>query len=1118
MNPILVISAVVAVAFLVRWLWRSRSNREEPRVVAALPTGTPDLGSLYAVVENLVEAFDRSPDPRVLLDEPRFHDGVNLLNGNGYSDADLMKFYRGDNAIIACLALETMVQRGEITEVPVGTGILDVVSTMPHWTRYFALRAADQCTPADQPLMGFFLSRMERWDDRFSEEFARDFFRARLEKGETPTFAGALESLSEPQLKNVTRALEHFGEAVPEALRQEFEEWSRSRIDLDALSAVGRVHDGREGTRDGNVIETPAIERNVGRILQLFDRTPPRSVLMVGESGVGKSATVRALTARLLADGWLVFEAGYTEMMAGTAFRGELEGRVRDLVQQLSGKPKAVWVIPEFHLLQWAGRHEQSPVSVLDLVFPAIRSGDLRVLGEVRADAYERLVIQKPQIQSGFESVRVEAASASQTLDIARQWAAGQPVAGADTLASPEVLSEAWNLAQQFLGQAAPGNLLELLDFSHKQLLGAAAETERSMTVDDLYASLTTLTGLPRSVLDDREQLNLGGLRDLFARRVLGQNEAVTCLVERVAMIKAGMTDPTRPLGVFLFAGPTGTGKTEIAKTLSEFLFGSSKRMIRLDMSELQTPESISRLVGDGHGETEGALVHQIRKQPFSVVLLDEFEKAHPNVWDLFLQVFDDGRLTDRQGNVADFRHAIIILTSNLGGVIPSGTSLGFTGGSDGFSPGAVERAVGQAFRKEFLNRIDRIVVFRPFSREIMRSILQKEIAATERRRGLRNRDWAVEWDESAVDFLLDRGFTPDLGARPLKRVIERYFLSPLALTIVDHRVPEGDQFLFVRAAGDRLQVEFVDPNVADTAAGGAVDVETEIARTGDVEVRSIALDPQGTPEEVGRLQPAFTALQERIQGAEWQESKDTALRMMAAPDFWDSDDRFAILAEAEYRDRIESGLELAGSLMGRLATEGRDHAPRDLVRRLAERLYLLDRACRSLTGSEPRDAFLLIEAGSGVGEGSAEGNRFAGRLRAMYEAWASRRGMRWTVLDEGPPRGPYRMLAAVSGFGAYQILASETGLHVWESPGTRDGSFNRAQVRIRALGQGDEGARNDRDLQAQAHRALQDDEDRRTVVRRYRSEPSPLVRDGVGGWRTGNLERVLGGDFDLMG
>src|SRR5205085_8518925 len=236
------------------------------------------------------------------------------------------------------------------------------------------------------------------------------------------------------------------------------------------------------------------------------------------------------------------------------------------------------------------------------------------------------------------------------------------------------------------------------------------------------------------------------------------------------------------------------------------------------------------------------ALVNLIRKQPFSVVLLDEFEKAHPAVWDLFLQVFDDGRLTDRRGNTADFRHCVVIMTSNLGATLPHGASIGFSQEQAQFAAASVERAVGRAFRREFVNRIDRVVVFRPLGRGVMRDLLRKELTDVLTRRGLRTRQWAVEWDESAIEFLLEKGFTADLGARPLKRAVERYLLSPLAMTIVNHQFPEGDQFLFVRSSADgaALDVQFVDPDAPEEDSDSFAVEESE---TGTDEARELRLE-----------------------------------------------------------------------------------------------------------------------------------------------------------------------------------------------------------------------------------------------------------------------------------
>src|SRR5262245_29542785 len=248
--------------------------------------------------------------------------------------------------------------------------------------------------------------------------------------------------------------------------------------------------------------------------------------------------------------------------------------------------------------------------------------------------------------------------------------------------------------------------------------------------------------------------------------------------------------------------------------------------MTRLDMSEFQTADSTTKILGDrGFSEHSDSLIERIRKQPFSVILLDEFEKAHANCWDLFLQMFDDGRLTDANGRVADFRHTFIILTSNLGATEHRGLSLGFVPGSMAYSEEQVLQAVARTFRPEFINRLDKVIVFKPLSRELMREILHKELRHVMERRGLKNREWAVEWEPTAIEFLLDRGFSPTMGARPLKRAIDQYLLAPLAATLVEHRFPKGDQFLFVRSNGKAIEVEFVDPDADEADADEAPEV-----------------------------------------------------------------------------------------------------------------------------------------------------------------------------------------------------------------------------------------------------------------------------------------------------
>jgi ATP-dependent Clp protease ATP-binding subunit ClpC len=866
-------------------------------------------------------------------------------------------------------------------------------------------------------------------------------------------------------------------------------------VDLDTLGRIGRVWDppGVPSWADYD-----ALAEGVAAAEARLTRRPPRSVLLVGEAGVGKSTLVRALGHRLQGADWTVFEATAGDLMAGQTFIGMLEDQVRFLVEVLSA-PKVLWYVPRFEELVHAGRHQYNPVGALDQLLPAIERGHIRVVGETSTGAYERLVGAHPRLRTSLDALEVLPLDERATLDLAERWIRQSRKEGAAPLIGRDELQEGLALARQYLpAQALPGALFHLLRLARAE---AGAENPSSpvrLGLDDLLGTLTRLTGLPRAVLDDREGIDIGALTEHFRRRVLGQEEAVETLVDRVAMIAAGLTDPSRPSGVFLFVGPTGTGKTELAKALAEYLFGSDERMVRLDMSEFQTADALDRLLGPPDGGEGNALVDHVRKHPFSVLLLDEFEKAAPPIWDLFLQVFDDGRLTDRRGRTVDFRHTIVIMTSNLGASVQTAPGIGFGARAAGFEEESVARALGEVFRPEFLNRIDRVVTFRPLTRAVMHELLLKELQAVLGRRGLRRRPWAVEWDESALAFLLDAGFTPDLGARPLKRAIERHLLAPLARVIVARAVPEGDQFLFIRAGRDGLVVEFVDPD-AD-----AVPAVEEAAAERPLE--AVALDPHGTREEMGLLRAVFDRLHATRTAPAWAEAKAEALARMAEPAFWDDPARFATLGRVEHMDRMEAALETAASLLDRLAGNGaRSGYPPNLIGRLARQLYLLREAFAAHEAGEPRDAFLLVEAG--------EGEEAARRIGAMYRAWAEARRMRVAVLEE-PEGARHRLLLAVSGFGAYRLLRSETGLHVLEREG--ETGRTRSTARVRVAPQEDRGAGDAEALRRQAAEAL-GEVGPLDLVRRYRDGPSPLVRDAVRGWRTGRLERVLGGDFDLI-
>src|SRR2546423_1844710 len=847
-----------------------------------------EVDDVYEAARRLDDFLNATTHPRELLHNETFERGVEMSRGE--SVFVLLARAAEYDAVVACVSLEALARREGEAEI-IREAILRDINSYYYWPRFFALRAlgAHACS---RPIVARLVARLTSPGHApMPVQVLREFVASRVAAGEAVAPRQLLDEinslgLAPEQTTDITHTLNELGDALPASLIRELSLWQGSRETLEFLKKLGRVWEPGAGSE---VFVLDSVAARVAELESAITREPARSVLLVGDSGTGKTALLRALAERLRRENWIVFEAGAGEVLAGQTYIGQLEERVERIGKRVGGR-RVLWVVPNFPETVYAGRHRYSPVGVLDLLLPSIESGAVRIIGEVPSEAYEQLLRLRPKLRTAMQTCRLAPLPDDDTLELGRRWAAKRGTRkyawegaheGVDTSyfvprASEQTLREALQLAKQYLGdKAAPGNLLLFLDATDRRLVAegrsdAEEKGDGEITLDDLLVTLSQLTGLPTSILDEREGLDLSELRAFFERRVLGQPEAVDCLVERAAMIKAGLTDPTRPQGVFLFVGPTGTGKTEIAKTLAEFLFGSPERMIRLDMSELQTWESQARILGESDETSDStALVNLIRKQPFSVVLLDEFEKAHATVWDLFLQVFDDGRLTDKRGNTADFRHCVVIMTSNLGATLPVGASIGFSQEQAQFAAASVERAVGRAFRREFVNRIDRVVVFRPLGRAVMRELLRKELNDVLGRRGLRTRQWAVEWDESAIEFLLEKGFTADLGARPLKRAVERYLLSPLAMTIVNHLFPEGDQFLFVRSSADgaALDVQFVDPDApeqADALTRGdetsSAPAEEEAAAVGARELRleAVALDPRGTPEELSLLQEEF--------------------------------------------------------------------------------------------------------------------------------------------------------------------------------------------------------------------------------------------------------------------
>ncbi|AEW93020.1 MULTISPECIES: ATP-dependent Clp protease ATP-binding subunit [Streptomycetaceae] len=548
-------------------------------------------------------------------------------------------------------------------------------------------------------------------------------------------------------------------------------------------------------------------------------------------------------------------------VVAGTRYRGDFEERLNGIVEEIRTHSGEVIVfIDELHTVVGAGGGgtEGGSMDAGNILKPPLSRGELHVIGATTLEEYRRYIEKDAALARRFQPILVPEPTTADTLEILRglsdRYEAHHQVRYTDqALVAAVELSDRY-LTDRFLPDKAidlmdqagarvqlrthtKGTDVRALERQLEQLTrdkdqAVAAESyERAtelrdritelnrridaaregsqgeehgdgkvveVTAEDIAEVVSRQTGIPVKSLTEEERDRLLGLEEHLHQRVIGQDEAVTAVADAVLRSRAGLADPNRPIGSFLFLGPTGVGKTELARALAEALFGSEDRMVRLDMSEYQERHTVSRLVGAppgyvGHDEA-GQLTEAVRRHPYSLVLLDEVEKAHPDVFNTLLQVLDDGRLTDAQGRTVDFKNTVVVMTSNLGSETAGGPALGFGAGAGGDDEERERtlRPLRQHFRPEFLNRIDEIVVFRRLTDDQLRQIT--DLLLEETRRRLHAQGVAVDFSPAAVDWLARRGHQPEYGARPLRRTIQREIDRPLSRLLLDGKVPSGSR------------------------------------------------------------------------------------------------------------------------------------------------------------------------------------------------------------------------------------------------------------------------------------------------------------------------------------
>ncbi|MDE2834935.1 MAG: ATP-dependent Clp protease ATP-binding subunit [Bacteroidota bacterium] len=604
--------------------------------------------------------------------------------------------------------------------------------------------------------------------------------------------------------------------------------------------------------------------REIQRVAQILSRRKKNNPVLIGEPGVGKTAIAEGLAMRIVQRkasrvlfGKRIVSLDLAALVAGTKYRGQFEERMKAVMNELEKCADVILFIDEIHTIVGAGGASGS-LDASNMFKPALARGEIQCIGATTLDEYRQYVERDGALDRRFQKIMVEPSTPEETVEILvnirdryeEHHSVKYPEASLRLAVS---LAERYITDRQFPDKAidiideagarvhlnniqVPEEILELesnieqvrdmknyvvkqqkfeeaarLRDNEKKLqeklseakLAWQQQSERqvhTVTVEDITETVSVVTGIPLERISEPEQRRLLEMEQALQKRIIGQDEPIAKLAKAIRRTRAGLKDPQRPIGSFIFLGPTGVGKTELAKELTHYLFGSPEALVRIDMSEYMEKFSVSRLLGAPPGyvgyDEGGLLTEKIRRKPYSVVLLDEIEKAHPDVFNILLQVLDDGILTDGSGRRVDFRNTIVIMTSNIGArdIRRAGAGLGFNQSKEVFDYQAMKSMIQEALKKtfnpEFLNRIDDVIVFHSLGRaEILKIIdlLVADLLTRTRAKGL-----TIELSDSAKEFLLEQGFDVKYGARPLKRAIQQYMEDPLAEAILKQNLTEG--------------------------------------------------------------------------------------------------------------------------------------------------------------------------------------------------------------------------------------------------------------------------------------------------------------------------------------
>ena len=569
-----------------------------------------------------------------------------------------------------------------------------------------------------------------------------------------------------------------------------------------ALDKYG--HDLTKQAQAGKLDPVVGREVEIERVVQILSRRKKNNPILIGEPGVGKSAIVEGLALRIVGNeagalaGKRIITLDVASMVAGTTYRGQFEERMKAVLQELQRHPEVILFIDEIHTIIGAG-NAQGSLDAANILKPALARGEVQCIGATTTNEYRTSIEKDGALERRFQKVVVRPTTPEETLSILNRLS--EHYAEYHYVVYPEeTLQAAVSLAERYLtDRAFPDKAIDVMDeagaraHARAKAVGDEPQEPYTITVDDIASVVSMMSGVPVQRVQKAETERLRTMDETLRKRVIGQDEAVDTIVRAIRRSRLGLRDPRRPIGTFFFLGPTGVGKTYLAQCLAEEMFGSRDAVIRFDMSEYMEKHTVSLLVGAPPGyvahEDGGKLTEAVRRKPYSIVLFDEIEKAHPDIFNILLQVMDEGRLTDRQGHVVDFRNTIIILTSNVGTrqLKEFGAGIGF-GVSDmdtKTSNQMLLKALQKTFPPEFLNRIDNVITFQPLTRDALARIVNIEVALLQER--LRKTGHQLVLTPEATMQLAEKAYDPQNGARPVKRAIQTYLEDPLTDVLLAH-------------------------------------------------------------------------------------------------------------------------------------------------------------------------------------------------------------------------------------------------------------------------------------------------------------------------------------------